>query len=263
MKNKHFIFKSQMDVLLRGKWKTDFFKNLQDRAGSVVNILIKKFKEKNIYFYDYTEDYEKHHMMLWFYHVGNREYENPYIHDLYLFHEYYHLISFPTVQHTDFNEWKEAMWKNELEASLMSEVYIYYFEPELRKYTFGNTIWFDDISSLFGYEKINVNEDILMFKNHPPIFEAIKNRREAIRNGEPLMFKSEESISSFNNKDNWFNEWRHDFLEVEQIRCEFEKNSKINDFYASSKLNEMLERNTENNVPFNKVALATYKKIGN
>jgi len=262
MKNKHFIFKSQMDVILKNKWKTDFFKNLHDKEGSVVNLLIKKLKEKNVYFYDYTEDYEKHHMMLWFYHVGNREYDNPYIHDLYLFHEYYHLISFPEKQFSDFTEWKEAMWKNELEASLMSEVYIYYFEPELRKYTFDNTIWFDDIISLFSHEKIHVTEDILMFKNHPPIFKAIQHRREAIRNGEPLIFESEEWIASFNNKDDWFNEWRNDFIQVEQIRYEFEKNTKINDFYASSKLNEALERTAENNVPFYKVAIASYKKIG-
>lgn len=262
MKNKIFVFKSQMDQVIRNKWKTDFFRNLQDKEGSVINLLVKRLKNKNFYFYDYSEPFEKHHMMLWFYHVGNREYENPFINDLYLFHEYYHLISFPEKRFYDFNEWKEAMWINELEASLMSEVYIYYFEPELRANTFKQNIWFDDVKELFGYEKINVNDDILMFKKHPEIFKNIKTRREAIRNGSEPLFESEKWIAGFNNKDDWFKLWEPFFDNVESIRNEFESLTKINDFYASIKLNEALEKNTKKEIPFYDVALMAENKLG-
>ncbi len=262
MKNRNFIFKSQMDAVIYKNWKTDFFKKLHKKENSIVDLLVKRLKQKNFFFFDYSDEIEKHHMTLWFYHVGNRNYDNPYIHDLYLFHEYYHLISFPEKKFDNFDEWKEAMWINELEASLMSEVYIYYFEPELRKYTFSQRIWFDDIIDLFGKENIEANDDLLMFNNHPDIFIKIRERRESVRNGEPVMFKSEEWIASFNNKDDWFEHWRPYFKEVEEIRNGFESNININEYYANIKLKESLHIREFNNIPFYEVALKSYNKLG-
>ena len=255
MKNSHFVLKENMKQFIYDNWQTDFFRNLQKKEGSIINLLVEKLKERNFYVFDYSNELEHKHMFLWFYHIGRREYENPYIHDLYFFHEFYHLISFPERKFEDFTEWKNAMWHNELEASLMSEVYIYYFEPELRQYTFNQRIWFDDMSEMFGYDKIEANADILMFNNHPDVFKKIQARRGQLRLGLESNLDTENWIRSFNTKDEWFESWRDDFKKVEEIRHHFEQTTKINDNDANVSLSQSLFDHSTNDTPFLEAAI--------
>lgn len=255
MKNINFVFKSQMDVFIYNNWKTDFFKKLQKTEGSVIDLLVKRLKEKNFYTFEYSNELEHKHMFLWFYHIGKRHYDNPYIHDLYFFHEFYHLISFPEKEFDNFDEWKNAMWQNELEASLMSEVYIYHFEPELRQYTFSQRIWCDDMFDMFGKEHVSVTEDILMFREIPERFKKIMTRRQDLRNGLKSNLDTENWIRSFNTKDEWFEAWRKDFKEVEKIRHTFEQDVKKNDYYASSRMSEALIKNSKEGTPFYDAAI--------
>lgn len=255
MNNIQFISSNEMDNFIYNNWKTDFFKNLQQKEGSVVDLMIKRLKEKGLFVFDYSNDLEYKHMFLWFYHIGHRQYDNPYIHDLFFFHEFYHLISFPYKKFDNFEEWKAAMWQNELEASLMSEVFIYYFEPELREHTFQQRIWFDDVVEMFGYEQVNVTDDILMFNGHNEVFNKITARREQLRAGLASTIKTEEWIRNFNNKDDWFESWRDVFIEVESIRHNFEQNVKENPIIASKELLDDLIKYSTNGTPFYKAAI--------
>lgn len=258
MNNIQFISKDIMEDFIYNNWKTDFFKNLQKKEGSVVNLLIARLKEKGFFVFDYSNELEHKHMFLWFYHIGHRQYENPYIHDLFFFHEFYHLISFPDKKFDDFEEWKAAMWRNELEASLMSEVFIYYFEPELRQYTFKQRIWCDDMINMFGYEPVTVTDDILMFKGHNEIFNNITDRRELLRAGLDSNIQSEDWIRNFNNKDDWFISWNHVFNKVEDIRYNFEQTVKTDPVEASTQLLTSLIENSTEGTPFYKAALENY-----
>lgn len=258
MNNIKFIASDIMDSFIYNNWKTDFFKNLQTKKGSVVDLMIARLKEKGLFVFDYSNEIEYKHMFLWFYHIGHRQYENPYIHDLFFFHEFYHLISFPEKRFNDFEEWKKAMWQNELEASLMSEVFIYYFEPELRQHTFKQRIWFDDMAEMFGYEHMPVNDNILMFKDHNDIFNKITNRREQLRSGLPSSIQTEDWIRNFNNKDDWFISWKDYFTVVEEIRHSFEQQVKINPDQASDDLLQALIKNSTNGTPFYEAAIENY-----
>lgn len=259
MKNKNFIFKSQINNSIYNLWSTELFKKLHNEENSVIKLLVENLKDRPFTLFDYTSDIERHHMTLWFYHLGRREYENKYIQDLYYFHELYHLASFPNYISNDFEDFKNKMWINELEASLMSEVFIYYFIPELRNKTFNHRIWFDDLIEMFHYEKIDCNQDIFTFKNLPKIFDKIKDRRIKLRNNLDTELETENWIKSFNSKDEWFEYWRSSFKEVENIRVSYENMAKYNDYYAFVSLEENLKNETKNEIPFFEIANNTSK----
>lgn len=259
MNNIQFVSSNSMDEFIYNNWKTDFFKNLQKKEGSVVDLMITRLKEKGLFVFDYSNDLEYKHMFLWFYHIGHRQYDNPYIHDLFFFHEFYHLISFPEKKFDDFEEWKAAMWQNELEASLMSEVFIYYFEPELRQHTFKQRIWFDDMIEMFGYEHVNVTDNILMFNDHNEVFNKITNRREQLRAGLESTIQTEEWIRGFNTKDDWFISWKDVFHTVEDIRHNFEQMIKTNPTTASNNLIQALIENSTHGTPFYDTAIENRK----
>lgn len=259
MNNIKFISSDKMDDFIYNNWKTDFFKNLQRKEGSIVDLMINRLKEKGFFVFDYSNELEYKHMFLWFYHIGHRQYDNPYIHDLFFFHEFYHLISFPEKKFDNFDEWKAAMWQNELEASLMSEVFIYYFEPELRQHTFKQRIWCDDVIDMFGYVKTKVTDDILMFKDHSEIFNKITNRREQLRAGLMSDIQTEDWIRNFNNKDDWFISWQGVFTEVENIRHNFETTVKRDPAKASAELLNALVDNSTNGTPFYEAAMENKK----
>mgnify|MGYP003412775328 FL=1 len=259
MNNIQFVSSETMDDFIYNNWKTDFFKNLQKKEGSVVDLMITRLKEKGLFVFDYSNDLEYKHMFLWFYHIGHRQYDNPYIHDLFFFHEFYHLISFPEKKFDNFEEWKSAMWQNELEASLMSEVFIYYFEPELRQYTFKQRIWCDDVIEMFGYEHVNATDDILMFKGHNEVFNKITARREQLRAGLESTIQTEDWIRNFNNKDDWFVSWKGVFYTVECIRNDFEQMVKKDPELASKNLIQALINNSTHGTPFYETAIENRK----
>lgn len=259
MNNIQFVSSNSMDEFIYNNWKTDFFKNLQKKEGSVVDLMITRLKEKGLFVFDYSNDLEYKHMFLWFYHIGHRQYDNPYIHDLFFFHEFYHLISFPEKKFDNFEEWKAAMWQNELEASLMSEVFIYYFEPELRQHTFKQRIWFDDMIEMFGYEPVNVTDNILMFNDHNEVFNNITNRREQLRAGLDSTIQTEEWIRGFNTKDDWFISWQDVFHTVEGIRHDFEQLVKADPITASNNLIKALIDNSTHGTPFYDTAIENRK----
>lgn len=259
MNNIKFIASNEMDEFIYNNWKTDFFKNLQKKEGSVINLMVTRLKEKGLFVFDYSNELEYKHMFLWFYHIGNRQYDNPYIHDLFFFHEFYHLISFPEKKFDDFEEWKAAMWQNELEASLMSEVFIYYFEPELRQHTFKQRIWCDDVIEMFGYEATQATDDILMFKGHNEIFNKITQRREQLRSGLQSTLKTEDWIRNFNSKDDWFISWKDIFHSVEDIRHNFEQTIKQDPKKASNELLAALIKHSTHGTPFYDTAIENSK----
>lgn len=255
MKNEVFVPKSQVYNVVHRLWKTDLFKRLHKESGSVVNLLVKELEKKSFTLFDYTSEIERKHMLLWFYHVGRREYENPYIQDLFYFHEFYHLVSFSEKKHTDFNEFKEVMWDNELKASLMSEVFIYFFVPELRDKTFSQRIWFDDLKEMFWYENIIIDKEMFNFEKLPKIFNLIKERRLMLRNDIETDLETENLVKNYNIKDIWFEKWREDFLVAEEFRNTYENNVVINDLNAYFTLKNSLESVTINETPFYNAAI--------
>ncbi len=89
------------------------------------------------------KEVERSNFASWYNALSLREYENPAVNDLYYLHEITHISSMPYSPNVDFQTWKQKMFLNESEASVMSEAFIYYLCPGLRPLSFKNEIWVD------------------------------------------------------------------------------------------------------------------------
>lgn len=225
-------------------WKTHFFKFNSDfgMIGSILDEVIKQ----PIVFYEANKT-EKRHMTPWFNHIGYRSYKNPYIHDLYVFHELFHIATLPDYLIEDYDEWKEKMWNNELFASLTTEVFIYHYYPSLRENTFEKEIWFDILLEKFGYEDTINDTDYYLSKKISPVFEKITNLRTEIRNGRKPENEPEKWFQRYNNYNNWFIKWKDNFIDVQKIRLDFLEHKNL------EKINSELKKFNINGIPFGNV----------
>jgi hypothetical protein len=87
--------------------------------------------------------YERSNFASWFNALALRDYENPAVNDLYYLHEITHIATMPYLPYSDHDVWRRKMFRNELEASVMSEAYVYVLCPGLREKSFKGEIWVD------------------------------------------------------------------------------------------------------------------------
>lgn len=87
---------------------------------------------------------EKYHFGAWFGQaLGQRSYERPLIHDMYLLHEIMHAMTFENRPDSTNGNWERRMRANEILVSLETEVLVYARHPEWREHTFTQDIWAD------------------------------------------------------------------------------------------------------------------------
>ena len=96
-------------------------------------------------FCEESNDYlERAHFSTWWgVLVSRHDYTNPVINDLYWIHEFYHAANMPYIPHIGKAAFNEKMQRNELEASVFSEITIYLEMPELRADAFKHEIYAD------------------------------------------------------------------------------------------------------------------------
>jgi hypothetical protein len=126
-----------------GLWKTDFFRQAQ-RDGFVREI-VSQFATLPRLFCESTNDrLERAHFATWWNATMLRDdYANPIIADLYLLHELYHAGTMPYIPGMGQVAFDEKMQRNELEASVLSEIQVYFEMPELRARSFDHPIYAD------------------------------------------------------------------------------------------------------------------------
>lgn len=124
-------------------WKTAFF-SAQHRGGGFVTDIVERFADMPRFFFEMSDPHNEYaHFSTWWGGIPFRKYDNPYIHDLYLIHEMSHAGEMVYVPHMTFENFLRKMTDNELHASVVSEVQIYFEIPGLRKLTFPHTIYAD------------------------------------------------------------------------------------------------------------------------
>lgn len=126
-------------------WKTDLFKSAHQDEGSFVRGIVNEYAYLPRLFAESSNDkLERAHFSTWWGVLMLRnDYENPYIHDLYLLHEMYHAGTMPYIPGIGRDAFAEKMQRNELEASVMSEIQVYFEMPELRALSFPHPIYAD------------------------------------------------------------------------------------------------------------------------
>ena len=201
--------KADIHKHLRAYWKTPAFKKSHDTGGLVYRI-VEKFAELPRFFYDMSDEYkERAHFSLWWSGIGDRNYEKPSCHDLYMLHELAHGADMIHIagQHPD--GFARKMQDNELRASIQTEVMVYFDMPELRAMTFPEEIFADRFL-----------RDPLLQKRWQEAPERLTEelyyrRRHAMfwpKEGDAI----EQWLHGFTKQnDDWFNIWRARFDEVE------------------------------------------------
>jgi hypothetical protein len=131
----------------------------------------------------------------------------------------------PYLSNINFNQWQTKMRENEVYASLVSEVLIYFENPSLRKKTFSFPIWVDLFLNDHKYTNDYV-DNFKLFYNF-----LIKERERAY---EAPANQVEKELSRFKEFSfHFYNTWKEDFSVVEMAVFNFnqDKDDEIFDVF--------------------------------
>lgn len=194
-------------------WKTDLFQKAHKTPGSYVRGVVDEYSYLPRLFAESSNDQlERAHFSTWWGVLMLRDdYTNPYIHDLYLLHEMYHAGKMPYIPGISREAFAEKMQRNELEASVMSEIQVYFEMPELRALSFPHPIYADKF--------LNDPAMVGLWKQNRSVArETIRTIRRDIMTAKPvhLMDLSETWVRKFTDQNTiWALIWTARFNEVE------------------------------------------------
>ncbi len=153
---------------------------------------------------------ERGNFTSWYNALALRKYENPAVNDLFYLHEIAHIATMAYLPEAGFEGWKRKMFRNELEASVLSEAFIYFLSPALRARSFRGEIWVDRFKEIGGQKM----DDILNF---------LLAERDRIQRQPNESDEQERRIYSYQRQNEaWATIWSKNFSRVEK---------QMNDFY--------------------------------
>lgn len=192
-------------------WSSSIFRS--KKMNNFLKVIKEEFVKHPRYFYNMqNQELERAAFTSWYNILSLKEYQNPYIKDLYYLHELFHIATMPYKKNLSFLEWSLKMRENEVMASLLSEVFIYFEFPELRQHTMPHEIWVDR----FLIEEVK-EMNSLARQNL-----IIKSRHEAYLNPKDEI---EEELAFFKKFSHLFYQtWEKDYNLVEQTISVFKNN---------------------------------------
>ena len=219
MKNLTLITdKNEIGSYVFDTWKTDLFRE-SHHYGGIVNTIVSQFAWLPRVFADMSNDHlERAHFSTWWGVMMRRDdYTNPYIHDLYWLHEMYHAGHMPYLPNIGKEAFDEKMQRNELEASVLSEIQVYFEMPELRKASFDHPIYADRFLDDPKMQKLwQANETVAI--------ETIRTVRRDVMLSKPesSMDLTEKWIRRFADQNSVFAvAWADSYQEVEAHMADF------------------------------------------
>ena len=256
MKNLNVIVeRDDIRDFIASQWKTDLFRDSQ-RNGGFVGRLVDRFAWLPRFFCEMSNDYlERSHFSTWWGVITLRDdYENPIIHDLYLLHEMYHAAHMPYVPGIGKVAFDEKMQRNELEASVFSEIQVYFEMPELRPLSFPYPIYADRFLT-------DPNMQALWAANRDVAVETIRSVRRDVMLSKPehLMDKTERWIRRFAEQNAVYSiTWADRYPEVEGRMSAFQIDAAYDRKHAALHHRVWLEaeaaKDTADHVPFRQEA---------
>ena len=211
--------KDEIHDFMMGMWKTDFFRESHRNHGIVYDVVEHFAWLPRIFAEASNDTLERPHFSTWWGVMMIRDdYPNPIIHDLYWLHEMYHAGHMPYVANIGEAAFDEKMQRNELEASVLSEIQIYFEIPGLREVSFPHPIYADRF----------LTDPVMkmMWKNNREVaIETIRSIRRDVMTSKPvhLMDRTEEWIRRFSEQNSIFSlTWSDRYREVEQHMVDFQ-----------------------------------------
>jgi len=220
MKNVRAIAsKDAIHEFVLSQWKTDMFRD-SHQSGGFIWRAVERFAWLPRIFAEMSNDHlERAHFSTWWGVIMLRDdYTNPVIHDLYLLHEFYHSAHMPYVPNIGKAAFDDKMQRNELEASSMSEITIYFEMPELRANSFPHPIYADRFLD-------DVDMKALWATNKDVAVETIRSIRRDVMVSKPehLMDITEQWIRRFAEQNAIYSiTWSDRYVEVENHMSNFQ-----------------------------------------
>jgi hypothetical protein len=150
MKNCQIYYGHKLLYFIEKLWTTDEFKKAHRDIHPELWDILDKATQYPICFYEPNDPLERSHFSTFYRYIPLRHYDNPAVNDLYYLHELAHLAGMHHLADSrqcetpeDYKRWASAMEQNEIQASLISEVFVYLWFPTLRQKTFTFEIWVD------------------------------------------------------------------------------------------------------------------------
>lgn len=225
MKNVEVLYTAdELRNRLAGMWKTDLFKKEVADPNSFISKVIERAAQYPTFMYDISdvpegvtvenEKLEWPHFYAWMGGVAKRTYANPAINDLALLHELFHKGSMSYGEDFSFEAWRRKQWDNELEASVTSELEIYFRHPEFRESAFKQEIFAD---------RFLRDPDFMVRWDNDPVRtrEFIRERRRDAMHqpdpNDPVQYW----IHNFaKQNESWALTWSHRYNMVEKAMCQ-------------------------------------------
>jgi hypothetical protein len=149
---KRLYTRDEIHKFIQDVWKTDLFRKAHyngiiendPRSGGFVFDIVEDFAKLPRFAFEMSnERLEWAHFSTWWGGIPYRKYDNPYIHDLYWLHEMAHAGNMVYVPDMNLANFERKMTDNELHASVVSEIQVYFEIPELRALSFTHPIYAD------------------------------------------------------------------------------------------------------------------------
>jgi hypothetical protein len=200
-------------------WKSDLFRNSHVDGGYVYH-QVERFAWLPRVFAESTHDHlERAHFSTWWNVIMLREYDNPIIHDLYYLHEMAHAATMPYIAGIGRAAFDEKMQRNELEASVLSEIAVYFDLPGLRETSFGHDIYADRFLVDPSMQRLwRANRDVAL--------EAIRSERRHVMVCKPehTMDQAEVWIRRFAEQNEAYSiTWADNYTGVENFMAGFQR----------------------------------------
>jgi hypothetical protein len=247
--------KAEIHTFVMRLWKTDMFRE-SHRAGGFIFRAVERFAWLPRVFAEMSNDHlERAHFSSWWGVTMLREdYTNPVIHDLYLLHEFYHAAHMPYIPNIGKAAFDDKMQRNELEASVLSEIAVYFEMPGLREVSFDHDIYADRFLN-------DPVMNVLWKTNKDVAVETIRSMRRDVMVSKPehLMDLTESWIRRFAEQNAIYSiTWSDRYLEVErrmadlQTQAAADRNDALK--YHVDWIIREAERDPLDNVPFRQEA---------
>lgn len=136
--------RDDIHAFVGGLWRSEEFRESHRSLGYIHDQVERFAWLPRLFAHESNSRLERAHFSTWWNVIMIREdYDNPIIHDLYYLHELAHAASMPYLAGLGRAAFDEKMQRNELEASVLSEIAVYFEMPGLREASFSHPIYAD------------------------------------------------------------------------------------------------------------------------
>ena len=191
--------------------------------------------------------------------------------DIFYLHEIWHVITRDYVEDVQFPKWVQRWYENETDASLTSEVDVYFHFPTMREKTLKGEIWADrlldetrrplvdllrapEVKMGTNYPKNNRE----FFKQDPEMFRVFltRLRMSILLNEEAAQDDIEKGISQWLGRNlQYYNGWRSHFQAIENRMVQFQRIAGVDREAALDSLVKWIEEEQgDDATPFQSVA---------